>query len=440
MKNNIVLLAVIIMITGLTAGCVTLAGGSAEKKFGAPTEGMSTEEYQSLVFLDPQNTIRADWDAVRGMSGYFFIDNQGEPTVSVVDYNKGETIKKIALSDPPGTSFKPGGNHHIFVIPGARYAWSSQRYEKDVFWTIDLTTHEVVDTFRLSMNGKTVIAPLHVGFAYTQPLAVVGNILDKKNGYLTLLSTATRRPVDIIELSCPGARDAMFTLDDSKIFTTCQQEPKGVSIVDVKARKEIAMVPIKGGRAGGMTPDGKYFMVGAKEAVVLFDTKTGAQVKSIKVPGGGGNFTCLPDGSKCYAGLRKANAVGVLDMAKLELMKVIETGKNANRLYLNPANTRYGLFTNESGKSETVSVIDTQNDVKIKDITTGLGPHNVAFNPEGSAAVVSTKKEDVATLIDTSSADPAQWDVITTELDSGIQNNGVRWVPSPEALKTALAN
>jgi DNA-binding beta-propeller fold protein YncE len=77
--------------------------------------------------------------------------------------------------------------------------------------------------------------------------------------------------------------------------------------------------------------------------------------------------------------------------------------------------------------------------VAVKNINTGLGPHNVAFNPEGTRAVVSTKKEDVATLVDTSSADPMEWDVITTDLAAGIQNNGVRWVPSPEALKTALS-
>ncbi|MDP6179244.1 MAG: YncE family protein [SAR324 cluster bacterium] len=426
---------------------ISVAGCVKNLKFGAPTEGMSTEEYKSLVFLDPQNTIRSDYKAVKGMDGYFLIDNQGQSTISLVDYNKGETVKKITLTDPPANpdykmpeANKKGGNHHIWMIPGLRYAWSSQAYQKDIFWTIDLTTHEVVDTFRLSNNGKAVIAPLHVGFAYTQPLAVVGNIKDKKKGYLTLLSTATRRPVDTIELSCPGARDAMFTLDDSKIFTTCQNDPKGVSIVDVKSRKEIKMVPIKGGRAGGMTPDGKYFMVGATEAVVFFDTVTGDQVKSIKVPGGGGNFTCLSDNSKCYAGLRSANAVGVIDMAKLELMKVIETGPNGNRLYLNPANSRYGLFTNESGKSDIVSIIDTQEDVKVKDIWTGLGPHNVAYDPEGKFAVISTKKEDVATLVDTASANPNDWDVITTDLDSGFQNNGVRWVPSPSALKKALAN
>ena len=230
----------------------------------------------------------------------------------------------------------------------------------------------------------------------------------------------------------------MFTLDASKIFTSCQQEPKGMAIVDVKQRKEIKMVPIKGGRTGAMTPDGKYFMVGAKGAIIFFDTATGDQVKSIKVPGGGGNITCLKDNSKCYGGLKKANSVAVIDMAKLELIKVIETGPDANRLYLNPTNSRYGLFTNESGKSEIISVIDTQDDVKIKDITSGLGPHNVVFDPTGKYAVVSTKKENVATLVDTSSANPADWGVITTDLDSGIQNNGVRWVPSPEALKAAL--
>ena len=427
MKKQLTLFITVYILAGLVTGCVTIG-----PKFGAPKEGMTTEEYQSLLFLDPQNTIRTDWDAVRQMPGYFLIDNQGEPTVSVVDYQKGETIKKIQMGET--------GNHHIFVIPGARYAWSSQRYEKDVFWTIDLITLEVVDKFNLSMGGKKVIAPLHVGFAYTRPLAVVGNILDKKKGYLTFLRTDTRRPSHIVELSCPGARDAMFTLDDKKVFTTCQQEPKGVSIVDVNQRKEIKWFSINGGRAGGMTPDGKYFVVGASKAVVFIDTATNEITKTIKVPGGGGNITCLPDGSKCYAGLRKANGVAVIDMAKLELIKVIETGPNANRLYLNSANTRYGLFTNESGKSEVVSVIDTQEDVKIKDIITGLGPHNATFDPTGKYAIITTKKENVATLVDTSSANPADWDVITTDIAAGIQNNGVRWVPSPGAIKAALGN
>ena len=437
MKNHSILLIAVSILAGMVSGCVT--AGTAGTKIGAPTKGMSTAEYESLIFLDPQNTMKANFSAAKGMDGYFLIDNQGEPTISVVDYNKGETIKKIKLSDPPGTSFKPGGNHHIFVIPGGRYAWSSQRYSKDVMWTIDLTTHEVVDTFRLSMGGKTIVAPLHIGFAYKSPLAVTGNILDKKNGYLTFLRTDTRRPSHIVQLSCPGARDAMFTFDDSKVFTTCQQEPKGVSIVDVSGRKEIKFIPIKGGRAGGMTPDGKYFLVGASKAVVLIETATTAVHKIIDVPGGGGNFTCLPDGSKCYAGLRKDNSVGVIDMASLELIKTIKTGKNGNRLYLNPANTRYGIFTNEDGRSETVSVIDTQKDIKIIDIETGLGPHNVAFNPEGTRAIISTKKENVATLVDTSSANPSEWDVITTDIASGLENNGVRWVPSPSAILAGMA-
>lgn len=426
MKSASILVAAALTII-VASGCSTTSGG---KKFGAPTPGMSTEEYQSLVFLDPQNTVRMDWDAVRGMDGNFLIDNQGHPSVSVVDYNKGKTIKKINMGET--------GNHHIWLIPGGRYVWSSQRYESDQFWTIDLTTQEVVDKFPVSMDGKKVIAPLHVGFAYTQPLAVVGNILDKKHGYLTFLDTATRKPLQTIQISCHGARDAMFTLDDSKVFSTCQQNPKGVSVVDVKARKEIKMIPVSGGRAGGMTPDGKYFMAAGKGTIVIIDTKTADVVKKLKVPGGGGNFTCLPDGSKCYGGLRKAQSVAVIDMKALKVTKIIKTGPDANRLYLNPANTRYGLFANEAGKSDIVTVIDTEKDIAVRNIYTGLGPHNVAFNPEGTRAIVSTKKETVATLIDTSNADPMKWDVITTDIASGIQNNGVRWVPSPQALKRVL--
>jgi DNA-binding beta-propeller fold protein YncE len=426
MENRSILIAAALILIA-ASGCSTTSGG---KKFGAPTPGMSSEEYQQLVFLDPQNTVRMDWDAVKGMDGHFWIDNQGHPSVSVVDYEKVKTIKRIDMGET--------GNHHLWLIPGARYVWSSQRYESDQFWTIDLTTQKVVDKFPVSMNGKKVIAPLHVGFAYTQPLAVVGNILDKKHGYLTFLDTATRKPLQTIEISCHGARDAMFTLDDSKVFSSCQQNPKGVSVVDVKTRKEIKMIPISGGRAGGMTPDGKYFMAAGKGTVTIIDTKTADVVKTLKVPGGGGNFTCLPDSSKCYNGLRKAQSVAVIDMKRLEVTKVIKTGPDANRLYLNPANTRYGLFANESGKSDIVTVIDTQKDVALKNINTGLGPHNIAFNPEGTRAAVTTKKETVATLIDTSAADPMKWEVITTDLAAGIQNNGVRWVPTPEALKSAL--
>jgi DNA-binding beta-propeller fold protein YncE len=411
------------------AGCSSTPGKGTQ--FGAPTQDMTTDQYQALVFLDPQNTVRMDWHAVQGMDGNFLIDNQGEPTVSVVDYDKGETIKMIDMGET--------GNHHIWVIPGGRYAWSSQRYEKDTWWTIDLTTQTVIDKFSVSMDGKKVIAPLHVGFAYTKPLAVTGNILDKENGYLTFLNTATRRPYSTVSISCHGARDAMFTLDDSKVFTTCQQEPQGVSIVDVNSRKEIKWFPIKGGRAGAMSPDGKYFMASAKGSVVFFDTATTNLVKTIEVPGGGGNVTCLPDSSKCYVGLRKAEKVGVIDMAKLELIKTIDTGKDANRLYLNPANTRYGLFANEAGKSDQVTIIDTEKDVAVKQLRTGLGPHNVAFNPQGTRALITTKKEPTATLVDTSNADPMKWEALTTDIEAGIQNNGVRWVPSPAALQAKLA-
>ncbi|MBF0278717.1 MAG: YncE family protein [SAR324 cluster bacterium] len=434
MKTKLNLLIISVLTAGLMAACTSM--GTSPKmmgtKFGAPKEGMSKAEYQSLVFLDPQNTIRMDWHAVQGMTGYFLIDNQGEPTVSVVDYEMEKTIKKIDMEET--------GNHHLWIIPGARYAYSSQRYEKDVFWVIDLMTLKLVKKFNLSMGGKKVIAPLHIGFAYTQPLAVAGNILDKKNGYLTLINTAKHEPVDIVELTCPGARDAMFSPDDSKIFTTCQNEPKGMAVVDVKSRKQIKMVPIKGGRTGAMTPNGQYFIVGASGAFHVFDTNTTELVKTIKVPGGGGNTSCLSDSSKCYGGLRKGNAVAVLDMKKLELKTVIKTGPDANRLYINPGNTRYGIFANEAGKSEVVTIIDTMKDVAIKNIITGLGPHNVAFNPAGTHAIVSTKKETVATLLDTSSADPNEWDVITTDIASGIQNNGVRWIPKPEELKKVLTS
>ncbi len=215
MTKKVLALILLTAVAGTAAG---LQAGPEKKRFGAPTEDMTREEYQSLVFLDPQNTVRVDWDAVKGLDGYFLIDNQGDPTVSVVDYKQEKTIKKIDMGET--------GNHHLWIIPGGRYAWSSQRYEKDVMWTIDLTTLKVIDKFKLSRDGKQILAPLHIGFAYTRPLAATGNILDKENGYVTLLSTATRKPVATIATSCPGVRDALFTLDDTTISQPASKNRK----------------------------------------------------------------------------------------------------------------------------------------------------------------------------------------------------------------------
>ena len=44
----------------------------------------------------------------------------------------------------------------------------------------------------------------------------------------------------------------------------------------------------------------------------------------------------------------------------------------------------------------------------------------------------------MATLVDTSSSDPPKWDIITTDIDSAVENNGVRWVPSPSAIMAAM--
>ena len=71
MRKQLTKMITVSMLAGLLAGCVTTG-----TKIGAPTKGMSIEEYQSLIFLDPQNTLRTNWDAVRNMPGYYLIDNQ----------------------------------------------------------------------------------------------------------------------------------------------------------------------------------------------------------------------------------------------------------------------------------------------------------------------------------------------------------------------------
>ena len=51
MKKKLKIMLTVSMLAGFLGGCVT------GTKMGAPKTGMSSDEYQSLLRLDPQNTL-----------------------------------------------------------------------------------------------------------------------------------------------------------------------------------------------------------------------------------------------------------------------------------------------------------------------------------------------------------------------------------------------
>ena len=70
MKKNSILLAAFVFLAGIISGCtgkgMHAGHGAHGAKIGAPSKGMSSEEYQSLIRLDPQNTMQANFSAAKG--------------------------------------------------------------------------------------------------------------------------------------------------------------------------------------------------------------------------------------------------------------------------------------------------------------------------------------------------------------------------------------
>ena len=78
MKKNSVLSAVFVFLAVIISGCAGKHGhhhghghghgkndGKHGGQIGAPTAGMSSEEYQELIMLDPQNTMHANFKAAK---------------------------------------------------------------------------------------------------------------------------------------------------------------------------------------------------------------------------------------------------------------------------------------------------------------------------------------------------------------------------------------
>ncbi len=80
MKKNSVIFVIFVFLAGIISGCAGKHGhhhghghghdhGKHGAKIGAPSKGMSSEEYQSLVLLDPQNTTHAKFKGINGRDG-----------------------------------------------------------------------------------------------------------------------------------------------------------------------------------------------------------------------------------------------------------------------------------------------------------------------------------------------------------------------------------
>lgn len=296
--------------------------------------------------------------------------NQRDRNISVVDPVLGRQIATI----PEGQTM--GHGHEVAVSPDGRIAYlpiysdvglGKPGVDGREMLVIDIPAHKViahVDFGHPARPHCPVFDPVS-GFLYVtteldsavtivdpRTLKIVGRIptgqqqshmlaisRDGRRGYtsnagpstISVLDLTARKILAIVPDSGQAQRVSISN-DDSMVFVPDQTKPR-LAIIDTSTNKIKTWLPLPSmGFATASTMDGRFLLVALKSAnqLAVVDLVTQEVVRTIDVPAGPQEIVMRPDGRIAYVSCIRAGKVAVVDTGKWTVQAIFDAGEGAD--------------------------------------------------------------------------------------------------------------
>jgi DNA-binding beta-propeller fold protein YncE len=226
--------------------------------------------------------------------------------------------------------FGHGVRPHLPVLdPASGLLYVTTEIDKDVT-IVDPKTLQIIGTVPTGQEQSHMLTVSHDGRrGYT---ANVGP------GTVSVLDLQARKTLAIIPVSGEVQRISI-SADDRWVFTADQKQPR-LAVIDTATNKVATWIALPGMAYGtAATPDGRWLLVTIpeKNLIAVVDLKTLQVVRSIPVPNLPQEILIRPDARiayvSCIAGARtEFGKIAAIDLAQWKLQKVIDGGKYSDGL------------------------------------------------------------------------------------------------------------
>jgi DNA-binding beta-propeller fold protein YncE len=190
---------------------------------------------------------------------------------------------------------------------------------------VDPHTLKIVGSIPTTQAQSHMLALSHDGrFGYT---ANVGP------GTVSVLDIKARKALAVIPISTDTQR-ILVSNDDSMVFTADQTRPQ-LAVIDTKSRAIKTWIALPAiGYGTAETPDSRWLLVAMRplNQVAVVDLQTMRVARTMDVPKTPTEIIITPDGKLAYASC--GQNVAVLDLARWTLSATIEAGQGADGLAL----------------------------------------------------------------------------------------------------------
>ena len=300
--------------------------------------------------------------------------NQGDKSLSVVDpmTNKQVTVIDEQQTTMHGHEICVGTAKNIVYMPiYGSSGVGSPGLDGNEMLAINWATGKIVN--RLDF-GHGVRPHCVIYVPATQMLYVTTEI----DQTVTIVNPKTFKIVGTIPTGQEQSHMLAITKDGKRGYTA-NVGPGTVSVLDIKGRKTVAIIPIsKSTQRISLSPDDKWVFTSdqTQPRMAAIDTKTNQIAKWIELPGNGYGAAATPDGKWLLVPIPGKGLVAVVNLRTLVVDRSIEVGPHPQEMLVRP-DSKFAYVTSASAKK--VAVIDLSTMTMSDTIDVGNYPDGIAW-------------------------------------------------------------
>jgi YVTN family beta-propeller protein len=301
--------------------------------------------------------------------------NQGDATVSIVDPKTLGVAARIEEKQPGKVhaheaAVSPDGKTVYLPVYGDTGVGLPGIDGQDLLF-IDLPTRAVTGV----LNFGHGVRPHQVLVDPNSGLLYVTTELDNS---IAVIDPKTRAIVGRVPTGAASSH-MMVLSHDGRFAYTANVKPGSVSVLDLRARKTLAVIPVADAvqRIAVSSDDRLVFTSdNTKPRLAVIDTATRTVGRWVDLPGLGYGAAATGDGRWLLIAIPSINAVGVIDLATMTVARTIPVGKAPQEILIQPDGRMAYVSCAAAGS---VSAIDLETWTVVRDIPTASGADGLAW-------------------------------------------------------------
>jgi YVTN family beta-propeller protein len=303
--------------------------------------------------------------------GRLLVDQKGDRSLAIVDPAAGRVIADVAENGITGheVAASPDGKLAFVPIYGNSGVGKPGTDGRNII-VVDIAAHKIVGNIQFDHGVRphcAVFAPDGTLYVSTE--------LDHT---ITVISPKTFKIIGSIPTGQPQSH--MFTIAHNGLRAyTANVGPGTVSVIDIKARKVLKIIPISGNTQRiSITPDDKWVFTAdqIKPQMAVIDTATDTVKARVPIDGLGYGSAVTPNGRYMLVAVPDANKVDVVDVSTLKLVHSIPVGSSPQEVLVRPNGKT--AYVSCAGSNQ-VDAIDLAAWKVTKQIATGKGTDGLGW-------------------------------------------------------------